>query len=334
MDEVAENSDELMERYLEGEEISHDEIVEALKDGVTRGHDLPGHLRHRDEELRHRPAARRARQRPSVARPQGRGRRHATRRATRSRSSPRKPAIRSSTSSRRLPTRSRAASTCSASTPASLKGDSQLTNVRAHSKERIGQLLVPQGKEMGHADEFGPGDIGAVAKLKETRSGDVLSGKDASDLVPAGRAPAAVMAFAIEPKSKGDEEKVWTRASPAPGRGPDARRPPRPADRRADHRGAVAGPRRGDRRPDEAQVRRRGEPQAAARPLPGDDQEEREGAGPLQEADGRARAVRRLPHRDRAAAARRRVRVRQQDQGRRHPDELHPGGREGSRATR
>ena len=45
-------------------------------------------------------------------------------------------------------------------------------------KERIGQLLVPQGKETEHADEFGPGDIGAVAKLKETHAGDVLAAKD------------------------------------------------------------------------------------------------------------------------------------------------------------
>ena len=41
MDEVAENSDELMERYLEGEEISHDEIVGALKEGVTAGTIFP-----------------------------------------------------------------------------------------------------------------------------------------------------------------------------------------------------------------------------------------------------------------------------------------------------
>ena len=42
-------------------------------------------------------------------------------------------------------------------------------------KERIGQLLMPQGKDSEHADEFGPGDIGAVAKLKETHAGDVLA---------------------------------------------------------------------------------------------------------------------------------------------------------------
>ena len=41
MDEVAENSDALMERYLEGEEISHEEIVEALEDGTDHGHIFP-----------------------------------------------------------------------------------------------------------------------------------------------------------------------------------------------------------------------------------------------------------------------------------------------------
>ena len=56
-----------------------------------------------------------------------------------------------------------------------LKHDSQVHNCRAHVKERIGQLLVPQGKDTEHADEFGPGDIGAVAKLKETHAGDVLA---------------------------------------------------------------------------------------------------------------------------------------------------------------
>ena len=41
MDEVAENSESLMERYLEGEEISHDEIVSALEDGTDHGHIFP-----------------------------------------------------------------------------------------------------------------------------------------------------------------------------------------------------------------------------------------------------------------------------------------------------
>ena len=48
MDEVAENSDALMERYLEGEEISHEEIVTALKDGTDHGAHLPRDVRRRD----------------------------------------------------------------------------------------------------------------------------------------------------------------------------------------------------------------------------------------------------------------------------------------------
>ena len=67
-----------------------------------------------------------------------------------------------------------------------LKSDSQATNVTRRAKERIGQLSVPRGKEMEQIDELGPGDIGAVAKLKETRAGDVLATKDARS-VPAAR---------------------------------------------------------------------------------------------------------------------------------------------------
>ena len=56
--------------------------------------------------------------------------------------------------------------------------DRQVLNTRAHAKERIGTLIVPQGREQAHADGFGPGDIGAVAKLKETRAGDWLAARD------------------------------------------------------------------------------------------------------------------------------------------------------------
>ena len=67
MDEVAENSDELMERYLEGEEIDHDEIVTVLKRGRHRRQDLPGHLRRRDQEPRHHAAAGGAGRGPALA---------------------------------------------------------------------------------------------------------------------------------------------------------------------------------------------------------------------------------------------------------------------------
>jgi elongation factor G len=88
--------------------------------------------------------------------------------------------------------------------------DTQVMNTRTHHKERVGTLLVPQGKEMSHADAFGPGDIGAVAKLKETKAGDWLAARDQPITMPSIKLPAPVMAFAIEPAHKGDEEKVFT----------------------------------------------------------------------------------------------------------------------------
>jgi elongation factor G len=88
--------------------------------------------------------------------------------------------------------------------------DTQVLNTRTHNKERIGQLLEPQGKDVVHADAFGPGDIGAVAKLKETRAGDWLAARDQPIHMPAIKLPAPVMAFHIEPKAKGDEDKVFT----------------------------------------------------------------------------------------------------------------------------
>jgi elongation factor G len=91
-----------------------------------------------------------------------------------------------------------------------LRQESQVLNTRTHTKERIGQLVTFEGGQTGHAREFGPGDIGAVAKLKETRAGDWLATRDESISMPAIKLPAPVMAFAVEPKSKGDEDKVFT----------------------------------------------------------------------------------------------------------------------------
>ena len=69
MDEVAENSEALMERYLEGEEISHEEIVAALEDGTDHGHIFPVTCGVATHAPRRRPAAGRDRRRPALAGP-------------------------------------------------------------------------------------------------------------------------------------------------------------------------------------------------------------------------------------------------------------------------
>jgi elongation factor G len=202
MDEVAEVSDELMERYLEGEEISHDETVNALKTGVTEGHLFPvtcgaatrnlGINRLLDAFVDDLPS----------------------------------PAKRGPVDVDGVtlePDESKGLVAFVFKTLADpyagrvnlfrvyqgvMKHDSQVFNCRAHVKERIGQLLVPQGKENEHTDAFGPGDIGAVAKLKETHAGDVVADQDMEIPLRLPTMPRPVMAFAIEAKAKGDEEKM------------------------------------------------------------------------------------------------------------------------------
>ncbi|HEY5430873.1 MAG TPA: elongation factor G [Solirubrobacteraceae bacterium] len=208
MDEVSETSDALMERYLEGEEISHDEIVAALKDGTNHGslfpvtcgvvtgnlgtnrlldaivEDLPSPVKHGglevgevtlvpDEDAELFAYVFKTRADPFA----GRINLFRVYQGT-------------------------------------MTHDSHLLNTRTHNKERIGQLITFEGRDTGpgqsHVEEFGPGDIGAVAKLKETRAGDWLAARDEPITMPSIKLPAPVMAFSIEPQAKGDEDKVFT----------------------------------------------------------------------------------------------------------------------------
>jgi elongation factor G len=89
-----------------------------------------------------------------------------------------------------------------------LASDSNVVNHRDHSKERIGGLMTMQGKEHEKADGFGPGDIGAVAKLKDVQTGDVLVDAEHDLEPPPLDFPAPVMSFAVTPKTKGDDDKV------------------------------------------------------------------------------------------------------------------------------
>jgi elongation factor G len=202
MDEICEVSDSLMERYLEGDEIAHDEIVAALKDGTNHGslfpvvcgvatrnlgtnrlldaivEDLPSPVKHGGLRL------------PEITL-QSRDDAPLYAYVFKTRADPFAGRINLFRVYQGV-----------------MRHDTQIMNTTSHNKERIGQLLVFSGKESGHADEFGPGDIGAVAKLKDTRAGDWLAERDEPISMPAISLPAPVMAFAIE--AKGDEDKVFT----------------------------------------------------------------------------------------------------------------------------
>ncbi|HEV2814679.1 MAG TPA: elongation factor G [Solirubrobacteraceae bacterium] len=193
MDEVAEVSESLMERYLEGEEITHDEIVTALKDGTNHGdifpvtcgvatrnlgtnrlldaivEDLPSPVKHGAMEL------------PEVT----------------LEPDPSKPMFAYVYKTKADPFAGRI--NLFRVYQGVMRSDCHVLNTRVHGKERIGSL------EQG---EIGPGDMGAIGKLKETRAGDWLADRDEPITMPSIKMPAPVMAFSMT--AKGDEDKVFT----------------------------------------------------------------------------------------------------------------------------
>src|SRR5215468_4730369 len=89
-----------------------------------------------------------------------------------------------------------------------VRPDTTLVNHRDHSKERLGSLMTLQGKDHEKSDGFGAGDIGAVAKLKDVQTGDVLVDAEHDLEPPELGFPEPVMSFAVTAKTKGDEDKV------------------------------------------------------------------------------------------------------------------------------
>ncbi len=88
------------------------------------------------------------------------------------------------------------------------QSDGSYWNATKGIPERFSGLFLPQGKEHVNVSEARAGDIVAVAKLKETATGDTLTTKDHAVLLPRLVVPEASIAYAIEPKSKGDEDKI------------------------------------------------------------------------------------------------------------------------------
>jgi elongation factor G len=86
--------------------------------------------------------------------------------------------------------------------------DTAVLNSTRQSKERFGQLLRLEGKKQSPLNSALPGEIAAVAKLKDTTTGDTLCDEKAAIILPPPPKANPVISFAIRPKSKGDEEKA------------------------------------------------------------------------------------------------------------------------------
>jgi elongation factor G len=89
-----------------------------------------------------------------------------------------------------------------------IKSDTSYWNTTKDHEERIGKLQLLQGKQQIPVTELKAGDIGAVAKLKDVHTGDSLANKDHWIAIPHIQYPEAAIAFAVEAKSRGDEDKL------------------------------------------------------------------------------------------------------------------------------
>jgi elongation factor G len=195
LDEVVQVDEALMERYLEGEELGVEEVAHALKDAVTRGEVFPVACGVATKNLG--TSALLDLLVEGVPSPAKKG------------------------EPMEVPNTQTAAFVFKTIADpfagrinvfrvlhGTIKGDSNLVNPRSHAKERVGALLMLQGKEHVSSPEFATGDIGAVAKLKETATGDLLLDHEEPVEIPTIDFPEPVMSFAVTPKAKGDEEKV------------------------------------------------------------------------------------------------------------------------------
>jgi elongation factor G len=195
LDSVVETDEGLMERYLDGQELSAEEVAKALKDAVTRGEVFPVAAAVATKNLGT----------TAVLDLLVEGVPSPARKAT------------------EIDVDGAATAAFVFKTIADpfagrinvfrvLKGtvdaDTTLTNLRSHGKERFGSLMTMQGKDHATADAFGEGDIGAVAKLKEVATGDLLADREVAVEPPGFDFPEPVMSFAITPRTKGEEEKM------------------------------------------------------------------------------------------------------------------------------
>jgi len=86
--------------------------------------------------------------------------------------------------------------------------DSSVFNTTRDSQERMGSISLLQGKNPEQVAEVAAGDIGSVAKLKITQTGDSFRPKGENVVVAPVKLPQPAMSYAIEPKSRGDEDKI------------------------------------------------------------------------------------------------------------------------------
>jgi elongation factor G len=208
IERIAESDDSLLERYLEGEELSGKELLAGLRSGCLSGSIVPiacgsatknmGTQLLMDLIVNYLPS------------PLDRGAKSGTNPKNDSKEE-RKPDPDEPLSSLVIKTVSDPYAgrlTVLRIFSGTLRPDSTIYNASRQVKERFGPLLLMQGKGQKPAESAGPGQIVAVAKLKETLTGDTLCDEKSPVFFPALRPMEPFVSMAVKPKSRGDEEKI------------------------------------------------------------------------------------------------------------------------------
>jgi elongation factor G len=197
LDAVVETDEELMGRYLEGEELEAEAVANALKDAVTRDELYPVGCGVATKNLGT----------TALLDLLVEGVPSPTRKGTTIEFGDAKQAV---FIFKTIADPFTGRISCFRVLAGPVSGDTTLVDPRTHAKERLGQVLLVQGKDSEPAEALGVGDLGAVAKLKDVVTGDVLVDHEVPVEPPHIDFPEPVMSFAVTPKAKGDEEKMAT----------------------------------------------------------------------------------------------------------------------------
>jgi elongation factor G len=203
LDSVAESNDDLLERYLEGGEITREEIVKAIHDGIDDATMFPAmvgsatHLigvdRLMDVIVSAGPSPL---DRPPVEGESGEAR------------EPKPDAPLSALVFKTMTDPYVGRVSFFRVYSGTFKGDTTIHNARKKTDERIGHIFTMRGKNQEQLSEVVAGDVGCVAKLSETVTGDTIADKSSPVVFSGIEPPEPLLPKAIAPKSKGDEDKL------------------------------------------------------------------------------------------------------------------------------
>jgi elongation factor G len=210
VERVAESDDALLEKYLETGELSEEETVRGLVTSVHSGRLLPVLCGAATREIGA----------PLLLRslvellpsPAERGPQPATALADGAETSvaPARDAVFSAVVLKTLLDRYAGKLSVFRVVSGSVHPDLGILNATTGARERLGKLFVLRGAEHVDVPEAGPGDVVAVAKLKDTHTGNVLTAEKGGVRLRELTIPHGVLSYAIQAKSKGDEDKVFT----------------------------------------------------------------------------------------------------------------------------